>query len=380
MNSLRKLAAFSALVGAIALIISIVLAPFALSSAITLYNDLMDKAEANPELFNVYTTLDPSVETLTLMNSVYFYDTIKIEQSPDNSIHILTKDRGFERCEPIINQKGSHAELQFNWKSDPQLDEDNLLQALYYSVEGYDYSCTIQLPTHVSLQLDEEFLENSYYSLRINYSGFANYPELKALSEQWEARFDKKMDFDNYHWEMEKELEDISRLREGLQNQAQYAEPDNYLSEHSSDYSNIKNRRSDLLKRNYNLRKELLDQDPEEMDAAYLEQVAQLSELCAKEQEYDLLTVQQHRLEMNSLNSQLDVEDHNQQLNEIFDRQVELDLEISRLRDSMNAYLQEDLLELLSATPFNETVVEELVAETDPEEPVVETQPTPAQN
>jgi hypothetical protein len=113
-------------------------------------------------------------------------------------------------------------------------------------------------------------------------------------------------------------------------------------------YVNIKELRSDMLKRSYNFRKEYSIQTAEELEAAYLEMNNVIVELCEYEKEYDLLTakVAEANNNLNDGNRTANAQKLEQLAQTAFDRQVELDLSISKLREKLNGYLLEELVDV----------------------------------
>ena len=175
MNSLKKIAAISGIIFALALLAAIIATPFAVSGGIDFYNGILDKAEENWDSYWFDTTVDSAVKELTLADSGY-YGIITVQESPDNQIHILNQDKGFSYIVPDVNIRGDKAELNFLWINDPKLTEENIIQWLAAELyDNYSRQSIIQLPASVSLHLSEENMGDLYHHVRLDYKGFANY-------------------------------------------------------------------------------------------------------------------------------------------------------------------------------------------------------------
>ncbi len=345
MNSLKKIAAISGIICAIALILTIIITPFAVSSALDFYNEMVDRAEENSGKYIIRTDLDSKVKELTLENSGY-YGEIMIEESPDNAIHILTQDRGFDYIVADVQNKGSHASVNFLWHNDPRINEENILQFLASEMlDNYRRWTVIQLPADASLHLSDEHMDDLYYNINFNYDGFANFDELSAEMDDWFASYEIQQQYADYITHVNEKLAEIRGQRSELSESAQaWVDVENFQNYAAPYYHQIKDDRSDLLKRSYNFRKKYGTQTPEELDAVYLEHNRMIEELCAAEKEYDLLSakVSDARYKLN--NGEMTRPQFSSIADGCYTQQVDIDLTISRLRDKLEAYLIEDIM------------------------------------
>lgn len=349
MNSLKKIAAVSGILFALALLVAIITAPFAVSGGIDFYNGILEQAEQQKEEHWFDTTVDSAVKELTLADSGY-YGIITVEQSPDNQIHILNQDKGFSYIVPDVNIRGDEAELNFLWINDPKLTEENIIQWL--SAELYDdYSrqSIIQLPADVSLHFAEENMDDLYHHVRFDYKGFANYEELQSQLDGWTAVLEANDAYHNYQSNILNRMNEVTELRQDIAWSAEHCgDVGRFQQDWTPTYVNIKELRSDMLKRSYNFRKEYGIQTAEELEAAYLEMNSVIVELCEYEKEYDLLTakVAEANNNLNDGNRTANAQKLEQLAQTAFDRQVELDLSISKLREKLNGYLLEELVDM----------------------------------
>ena len=349
MNSLKKIAAVSGILFALALLVAIITAPFAVSGGIDFYNGILEQAEQQKEEHWFDTTMDSAVKELTLADSGY-YGIISVEQSPDNQIHILNQDKGFSYIVPDVNIRGVKAELNFLWINDPKLTEENIIQWLAAELyDDYSRQSIIQLPADVSLHFAEENMGDLYHHVRLDYKGFANYEELQSQLDGWSAVLEARSVYDEHQNIVLSVLNDISRQRESIAWAAEdCTDVEKFQEEWAVEYINIKEQRSDMLKRSYNFRKEYGEQSAEELEAAYLEMNSVIVELCEYEKEYDLLTakVAEANNNLNDGNRTANAQKLEQLAQTAFDRQVELDLSISKLREKLNGYLLEELVDM----------------------------------
>ena len=379
MNSLKKIAAVSGIVFVITLILSIVLTPFAVSSSIDIYNDLLARAEENSESYWFRTDVDSAVKELVLAHSGY-YGEIVVKESPDNEIHIKNQDNGFSYIKPELDIRGDKAQLNFIWVNDPKLTEENVLQFLaseFY--DNYRYRSVIELPASASLRFAEENMEDLFYNVRFEYTGFANYAELQSLQDGWAAVLEARSVYDEHQNIVLSVLNDISQQRESI---AWAAEDCTNVEEFQEvwavEYINIKEQRSDLLKRTYNFRKEYSTQPAEELESTYLELNNVIVELCEYEKEYDLLTAQvaEARANLNSGYINYNAQRYEKLSESAYDRQVELDLSISKLREKLSAYLLERFMDAEEVPVVVPADAETPVEETPPAVPAETTENT----
>ena len=337
MNSLKKIAAVSGILFALALLVAIITAPFAVSGGIDFYNGILEQAEQQKEEHWFDTTVDSAVKELTITD-VGFYGIISVEQSPDNQIHILNQDKGFSYIVPDVNIRGDKAELNFLWINDPKLTEENIIQWLAAELyDNYSRQSIIQLPADVSLHFAEENMGDLYHHVRLDYKGFANYEELQSQLDGWSAVLEANDAYHNYQSNILNRMNEVTELRQDIAWSAERCgDVSRFQQDWTPTYVNIKELRSDMLKRSYNFRKEYGIQTAEELEAAYLEMNSVIVELCEYEKEYDLLTakVAEANNNLNDGNRTANAQKLEQLAQTAFDRQVELDLSISKLRNS----------------------------------------------
>ncbi len=352
MNSLKLIAAISGIVFAVALLVAIIATPFAVSGGIDFYNALLDEAEKQKDQHWMETTVDSVVKELTLADSGY-YGLITVQESPDNQIHIKNQDFGFSCIVPDVNIRGDKAELNFFWHSDPKLTEENIMQWLSAELyDNYSRQSIIQLPASASLYFAEENMEDLYYHVRLDYKGFANYEELQSQLDGWTAVLESRNAFVDYINVVENQLNQIDNIRYTLADAAESAHNvEVFQLESAESYVDIKERRSNLLKRSYNLRKEFGLQSEEALDSAYLEMNALIVELCEYEKQYDLLSakVAEARANLNSGNLGVNAQRYESISNSAYDQQVDLDMSISKLREKLQNYLREEFVDVNAA-------------------------------
>lgn len=345
MNSLKKIAAISGIVFAAALLVAIIATPFAVSGGIDFYNALLDEAEKQKDQHWMETTVDSVVKELTITD-IGYYGFVTVQESPDHQIHIKNQDFGFSCIVPDLNIRGDKAELNFIWNSDPKLTEENLIQWLSSELyNNYSRQSIIQLPSDVSLHLSEENLENLYHYVRLDYKGFANYEELQSQLDGWTAVLESRNAYGDYLHEVESQLNHINELRQELAYAAENTHNvDVFQRETAVTYIDIKECRSNLLKRSYNLRKEFGLQSEEALDSAYLEMNALIVELCEYEKQYDLLSakVTEARFQLN--NGEKGEHEFSRVADSCYSQQVDLDLSIGKLREKLSNYLREDFV------------------------------------
>ncbi len=345
MNSLKKVAVIAAIISAVALLITIILTPFAVSGVIDTYNGIIEKAEENADSYWIQTDLKKNITELTISYPEH-YGSILIEESPDDQIYILNQDWGFEYLLPVVQYNGDSATLDFNWKHDYKLNEENILQAIAQEINPIGPRCTIiQLPSHVSLKLDDDYMDSLYYMVDFVYCDFANYEEVRQQMDDWYGQHQVKHFRNNFLAEVNDELNEIRHMRLNITNNCQYFDNAEYFQvEFADEYAALKNMRSDLLKRAYNFRKEYGTQTVEQLDSEYLELSAAIEKLCATEKSYDLLSAKvyeaQHKLEYGEIS-----EEQFSSINDTcFTQQVDLDLTISKLREKFENYLHAEIL------------------------------------
>ena len=345
MNSLKKIAAVSGILFALALLVAIITAPFAVSGGIDFYNGILDKAEQQKEEHWFDTTVDSAVKELTLADSGY-YGIITVEQSPDNQIHILNQDKGFSYIVPDVNIRGDKAELNFLWINDPKLTEENIIQWLAAELyDDYSRQSIIQLPADVSLHFAEENMGDLYHHVRLDYKGFANYEELQSQLDGWSAVLEARNAYADYRSSVENQLSHIQNIRYEISNAADsYDNAERFQLDQAELYMDIKERRSDLLKRSYNLRKQYGAESDEALDAAYLEMNDVIVELCDYEKQYDLLSakVAEARFQLN--NGEKGEHEFSRVADSCYSQQVDLDLSIGKLREKLENYLREEFI------------------------------------
>ena len=345
MNSLKKVAVISGIVFAVTLLLSIVLTPFAVSGTVEIYNGFIDAAQEQKNDFEFVTTVDSSVKELTLAESGY-YSEIVIQESPDNQIHIRNQDLGFSYITPKLDIRGSKAELNFIWINDPKLTEENIIQWFAAELSNYRGETVIQLPASASLYFADEQMYDLFHNVRLEYTGFANYDELQSLLDAWNTQQKSRDVYANYLYTVNDTLNSIRQQRYDLAEFSSNIDLVDAFQIHSAEqYASIKEQRSNLLKQSYNLRKEYGTRSAEELEAAYLEMNNVIVELCDLEKQYDLLSakVSEARQNLNNGNLNLNAQKFEQISNDCYDKQVELDLEISRLREQFEAYLMEEI-------------------------------------
>lgn len=340
MNSMKKVAIISAIISAVALLLTIILTPFAVSSVIDTYNNILEKAETNADSYWIENTLNANVTELLLAYPEH-YGSLHIEESPDNQIHIRNQDWGFEYLIPSISYNGNTAVLDFQWKYDYKITEDTILKAIAQEISPIGPRSTIiQLPSHVSLKLDEEYMDSLYYMLNFLYCDFANYEELRQQMDDWYVEHQVQIQYNHFITDVENELNKIHRMRLDISNNCQYFDnAEAFQIEFADQYVALKNTRSDLLKKAYNFRKEYGMQTAEELDSNYMELTAVIEELCAAEKSYDLLTAKMEEAH-NKLNfGEMSQNQFNAFSDSCFTQQVELDLTISKLREEFSNYV-----------------------------------------
>ncbi len=345
MNSMKKIAAISAIISAVFLLLSVILTPFAVSGAVNIYNSFIDAAQEQKDDFVFTTTLDSTVKELTITGSGY-YSEIVIEESPDNQIHIKNQDLGFSYITPELKLRGTKADLSFQWINDPKLSEENIIQWLAAELSNYRGETVIQLPASASLHFAEEEMFDLFRNVRLEYTGFANYTDLQSSLDAWSLQQKARDVYSDYLYTVNNTLNSIRQQRYDLAEFSINTHSVESFQLHSAEqYATIKEQRSNLLKQSYNLRKEYSTQSAEELEAAYLEMNNVIVELCDLEKQYDLLSVKvsEARQQLNNGNLNLNAQKFEQISNDSYDKQVELDLEISRLREQFEAYLMEEI-------------------------------------
>ncbi len=352
MNSLKKIAVISAIICGITLILTIILTPFAVSSALDFYNQLVDRAEENAEQYVIRTDLDSKIKELTIENSGY-YGGIMIEESPDNCIHILTQDRGFDYIVADVQNKGSHAFVNFLWHNDPKINEENILQFIASEMlDNYRRWTIIQLPADASLHLSSEYMGDLYHNISFKYDGFANFDELSKEMDDWFTSYEAERYYADYSNHINDQLAEIRSLRHGLSDSAQaWVGVENFQSYAAPQYVMIKDMRSDLLKRSYNFRKEYGTQTQEELDAVYLQYCDLIEKLYTAEKEYDLLSAKVNDAHRKLADGEMSEHQFSSIADSCYTQQVDLDLTISNLRDQFEAYLFENILNPQSNPP-----------------------------
>lgn len=358
MNSLKKIAAISGIIFALALLAAIIATPFAVSGGIDFYNGILEEAEQQKEEHWFDTTVDSAVKELTIADSGY-YGIISVEQSPDNQIHILNQDKGFSYIVPDVNIRGDKAELNFRWINDPKLTEENIIQWLAAELyDDYSRQSIIQLPASVSLHLSEENMGDLYHHVRLDYKGFANYEELQSQLDDWTAVLEARNAYADYRSSVENQLSHIQNIRYEIANAADsYDNAERFQLDQAELYMDIKERRSDLLKRSYNLRKQYGAESDEALDAAYLEMNDVIVELCDYEKQYDLLSakVAEARFQLN--NGEKGEHEFSRVADSCYSQQVDLDLSIGKLREKLENYLLEEFISMDGATQERADVV-----------------------
>lgn len=344
MNSLKKIAAISAIICGIALVLAIILTPFAVSSAIDFYNAMVEKAEANAEKYVIDTTLDSAIRELTIADSAY-YGIIQIQESTDGQIHILNQDRGFDYIVPEVTVNGSTARVTFHWHNDPKLTEENILQLLAAELnDNYRQQTIIQLPADASLHLDEEYLDDLYYHVDLKYSGFANAEQLRQQLDQWYASTQTARAYEQYLEQMNNQLQDTESLRcnvtENLDNDY-FVDTASFVQTWAGQYAQLESVRMDMAKNAYQFRLNYSGLPEESLTEEYLEVCESVRELCEAEQNYDLLSVQRMEAEWKLADGEISQEDYQKLRSDSFQRQPELELRISTLSSRFQSYCLE---------------------------------------
>lgn len=366
MNSLKKIAAVSGIICTITLVAAIILTPFAVSSAMDFYNTLVDRAEASADQYWTDCSIDSTVTDLTLAESGY-YGMIFIRESADNQIHIRNQDTGFEYIQPNVTLHGSQAEVHFQWITDPKLTEENFMQlmaAQFFS--NYRYQTIIELPASVSLHFAEENMGDLYYHVDLEFTGFANYEELRSQLDGWAAALEARNAYESYISSVNDGLTQIENLRYELASNAENAINAELFQLDTADlYVEIKNRRSDLLKRSYNFRKEYGPQTAEELDAVYLEMNSLIEELCSHEKQYDYLSAKVNEAREQMEMGEIDEEQFSTVADTCYSQQVDLDLTIGKQRDKLETFLREEILPMSDGSPDMDSTTAILLPESE---------------
>lgn len=371
MNSLKKIAAISAIIFAIALLLTIILTPFAVSSGIDFYNSIIDKAVEKQAEYWTEVTLDSTVTDLLLLDSGY-YGRITIEESPDKQIHIWNQDIGFEYIQPEVHLSGNSAEVSFLWVNDPKLSEENILQIIAANLDNHYRQTIIQLPAHASLLLDENYLGDYYYHLDLEYNGFANYEPLRKQLDDWYAASQIEVFYNNYVSELEQLLLDIEESRLHItENLYWQTSVEQFQSEFAVQYAQIRDKRMNLLTEAYDFQSSYGNAAPETLEAAFKEYAAVIEELGAAEHQYDLLTVQRQEAESKLAEGDISEETFMKICDSSFLGQSDLEVTISKLQQKLYTYLRQDVKEedlpaeltIKQIEPIEET---EIVETTEP--------------
>lgn len=392
MNSLKKVAAIAAIVSAAALLLTIILTPFAVSGVIDTYNAFIEKAEENSDSYWMEESLKKGVLELNLADYPHYGD-ILIEESPDDLIHIRYQDWGFQYLQPSVSYNGQAANVSFIYRNDIKLNEENILQAVAAEISNaYPRMTIIQIPSSVSLKLDEDYMDMLYYTISLGTENFANFEEVQQQLDTWYEQRQVQNQYNEFMDTVVRTMDEIQQLRIELNDASnQYEREDAYMENHANIYLNIQNMRSDLLKRSYNFRKEHSTISQEALDSQYLELTAIIEELCAAEQNYDLCNVKIQQLTNNVENSYISYEAFSEESNKLFTQQVDLDLTISTLRQKFEDYLYQEL-ELYQSSEISigadgvaevqpsETVTIAPVETTEVDTPVVNETPVPQDN
>lgn len=344
MNSLKRIAVIATIVFAVTLLLSIILTPFAVSAVIDTYNGIIEQAEEKIDSYWIQTDLKKNISELTVAYPGY-YGTLLIEESPDDSIHILNQDWGFEYMLPELMYSGSCAHLNFNWKHDYKLTEENILQAIATQLNPVGPRCTIiQLPGHASLSLNEDYMENLYFMLDFVYCDFANYEEVRQQLDDWYEQQQMEHRHSNFLSEVDNGLREIQDIRYSIANSYQHFDSaEAFQVEFADDYLALKNMRSNLLKKAYNFRKEYSTQAIEQRDSEYMEVSAAIEELCTAEKNYDLLSVKVNEAHRKLEYGEMSEHQFSAFSDSCFTQQVDLDLNISKLREKFESYLRADI-------------------------------------
>lgn len=293
MTSLKRIAAISAIVFALMLLLSLVLAPFALRSCIDTYNQLVDKSETYADDLYRETTLDLGVSTLRLTDFSYAA-RFRVEESPDEQIHILTLNSGFSYLVPEVTQRDDVALVDFRWVEDIHINEENILRAI---AARNDYQNTIlQLPPSASLEV-EQLDSWIYYHLDLNYEGFANAEALKQQLQDWYRQDQLSEESQNLQEKQVYLQENIQDLRLELSDDANFwnQSPENFSSDYGiiNLYDRIENLRSQLIEEAYDFLGQHGDLSEEALAQSRQQTEALAAELFAQEKARDLLVAQQ---------------------------------------------------------------------------------------
>lgn len=356
MNSLKKIAAVSGIICAITLVAAIILTPFAVSASVDVYNKLVTQAESSADQYWMDCSLDSAVTDLTLADNLY-YGRIHIKESADKQIHIRNLDRGFEYIRPEVSLHGSRAEVSFHWVNDPKLTRENIVQLLAAEwFTDYRHEIIVELPASVSLHFAEKAMDNLFYNVDLDFKGFANYEELQSRLDTWIIAEEAHNTYQAYLSFVDEELQQIQILRYELADNAESTPSAAEFQLSCADtYVDIRNRRSDLLKRSYNLRKTYSTQPAVNLESDYLEMNNLIEELCAQEEQYDLLSAKVSEARAQLESGEITAEQFSSLANTCFTQQVELDLSISKKRDTVIEYLQESPDSMVGDFPESET-------------------------
>jgi len=386
MTKLKNIAAISAIIFAVTLLLCLIVLPFALRSSIDTYNKLVDKSEAYADKLYTDTTLDLSVSSLRLMDFAYS-TRLRIQESPDDRIHILTLDNGFSYILPEVTQRGETALVSFRWLDDIRLNEENILRAL--AARNDAQNAIVQLPPKASLELGE--IDSwTYYHLDLEYTGFANAEELQQQLEDWYRQEQLGQQSRDLRYDLDYKQQRIQELREELVDSAASWEnsPEEFFADYSygSRYNDIASQRSELIQKAYDFLGEHGDLEPEKFDASLLQALDLADQLFAQEQELDQQLAQQayNHIMLERLLYDEEISDPafaglsdeqlEQRIQETDLLQRQTELQVSRLGRQLNTVIQR-CLELRDPFPETETPTEEEIPVEDAQVPAAPTAP-----
>lgn len=293
MTSLKRVAAISAIVFALALLLSLVLAPFALRSSIETYNQLVDKSEVYTDDLYRETTLDLGVSTLRLTDFSYA-GRFRVQQSPDEQVHILTLNSGFSYLVPEVIQRDDVALVGFRRLEDIHINEENILRAI--AARNVYRNTILQLPPSVSLEL-EQLDSWIYYHLDLDYDGFANAEALQKQLQDWYRQNQLREESQRLQENQTYLQEQIQDLRLELSDDASCwsQPPEDFAGNYGVNnlYNRIENLRSQLIGEAYDFLGQYSDLSEEALAQSRQRTEALAGSLLAQEQARDLLLARQ---------------------------------------------------------------------------------------
>lgn len=344
MNNLKRIAAISGIIFGFALIVSIVLLPFAVSDVIDSYNVMVDEALHNSETYWDKIDLDKNIHELGLApNFLYSYNLL-IRESPDQQIHILAQDRGFEKVEIAVQTQEPTATISAKWLNDPQISKENILQLMAAEFDRQWIHIIVELPSSASICFNEDEFLDQYYRIDFEFTGFANYEELQTSLEKNNEYIQWQEQYNDYLVNVSNELDSIRSLRDYLSDAYwDCSSVEEFLLNNSETYQTIQKERNELLKAAYRLRQQTGTHSEEDLTRQLKEMTAVVSELCETEKQYDIQSVtvciakSKWEEGLYTETQYLTIQE------ECFKQQLEFDIQIVTLSDQLTQYLNKDL-------------------------------------